>query len=296
MSKALRRCSAFLLTLTVIFALFSVTASAAGSYTKRTLGVNGIPSKYASAYTATSIYIRGNKLPYDALTINGELYVPLRAFSTAVAPGASVTYNSKTRTLTVKANGLYLTATDGAYTIYANDRPLFNLNPAVIMTNGSMYIPLSSAAKAFGVKYTLTGTVNVTGNFTPLASAASFYRSDEVFWLARIITAESQGEPLIGQIAVGNVILNRVKSPYFPNTIYGVIFDRKYGVQFTPVLNGTIYNTPTYTATLAAKICLEGFTLSSDVLYFLEPTLSTSHWIINTRTYKFTIGHHDFFS
>ena len=87
-------------------------------------------------------------------------------------------------------------------------------------------------------------------------------------------------------------MLNRVKSKDFPNTIYGVIFDRKYGVQFTPVLNGTIYNTPGYNEKLAAKICLEG------VIYpatSLTPSKSTSLWIVNTRKYAFTVGGHDFF-
>ena len=91
-----------------------------------------------------------------------------------------------------------------------------------------------------------------SGAYSPLAPASKFYRPDEVLWLSRIIIAESRGESLLGQIAVGNVVLNRVKSRDFPNTIYGVIFDRKYGVQFTPVANGTIYNTPGYTETLAA--------------------------------------------
>ena len=63
-----------------------------------------------------------------------------------------------------------------------------------------------------------------------------------MMWLSRILYAEANTEPLAGKIAVGNVIMNRVKSPEFPDTIYSVIFDRKYGVQFTPVANGSVYN------------------------------------------------------
>ena len=105
----------------------------------------------------------------------------------------------------------------------------------------------------------------------------------------------SQGEPMEGKIAVGNVVLNRVEHSTFPNTIYGVIFDRRYGVQFTPAANGTIYNTPYYLSVIAAKICLEGETVSDKVIYFLEPSLSTSFWIVENCTFAFEIGCHDFY-
>ena len=65
---------------------------------------------------------------------------------------------------------------------------------------------------------------------TPFVAWAS-YNEDDVYWLSRIISAESRGEPLEGQIAVGNVVLNRVRSSAYPNTIYGVIFDRKHGTR-----------------------------------------------------------------
>ena len=159
-----------------------------------------------------------------------------------------------------------------------------------------MYIPAAVFAKAVGMKLDASESrISLTGSYSPLISADRFYRSDEVFWLARIIHAESRGEALLGQIAVGNVVLNRVKSAYYPNTIYGVIFDRKYGVQFSPVLDGTIYNTPGYNATLAAKICLEGYDVSEGAFFFLAPELATSSWIPRTREYAFTIGNHDFY-
>ena len=137
--------------------------------------------------------------------------------------------------------------------------------------------------------------MSISGIFKPLTPASGFYREDEVYWLSKIISAESAGETLLGQIAVGDVILNRVKSPLFPATIYGVIFDRKYGVQFSPTLDGRIYLDPTYTATLAAKICLEGVSLSDDAIYFLNPRAAQSSWIVNNRPYAYTIGNHDFY-
>ena len=128
------------------------------------------------------------------------------------------------------------------------------------------------------------------------AWADSFYNADDLYWLSRIISAESKGEPLKGQIAVGNVVLNRKRSSSYPNTVYGVIFDRKHGTQFSPVAFGTIYQTPTASSIIAAKICLEGYSLSNDILFFVNPKLATSTWIERNRIYEFTIGNHHFYS
>ena len=111
-----------------------------------------------------------------------------------------------------------------------------------------------------------------------------------------IISAEAKGESLKGQIAVGNVVLTRVRSTSYPNTIYGVIFDRKHGTQFSPVSYGTIYQTPTESSVIAAKICLEGYTLSDTILFFMNPRLATNNWISKNRPYAFTIGNHDFYN
>ena len=101
-------------------------------------------------------------------------------------------------------------------------------------------------------------------------------------------------EPFVGQIAVGNVVLNRVRSREFPNTIYGVIFDRKHGTQFSPVAFGTIYDAPEPSCIIAAKICLEGYSVSDTALYFFDPDLSTSDWISRNCTFEFRIGSHEF--
>ncbi len=254
----------------------------------------GIPTRSLYSYDTLTLRVGGARLSEPAAIINGITYIPLRAYADAI--GASVSYNSATKTMTVSKSGLYMTATDGGYVIYANDRPIFNFSPNVLMSNGRMYVSLSSMMKITGYSATAnSSSVSITGRYSPLAAASAYYREDEVFWLARIITAEAKGESLIGQIAVGNVILNRVASPSYPNTIYSVIFDRKYGVQFSPILDGSIYNTPTYTATLAAKICLEGTRLSSDALFFLNPRTAQSSWIVNNREYAYTIGGHDFY-
>ena len=128
-----------------------------------------------------------------------------------------------------------------------------------------------------------------------MVKADAAYDYEDLYWLARVISAEAKGESFTGQIGVGTVVLNRVRSKDFPNTVKGVVFDQKYGTQFTPVANGTIYQTPTASAVVAAKMCLDGYTLSNSVLYFLNPRIATSSWIVQNRKYAFRIGNHDFY-
>lgn len=121
------------------------------------------------------------------------------------------------------------------------------------------------------------------------------YTFEDIVWLSRIIEAESSGEPFSGKIAVGNVILNRVKSNDFPNTIYGVIFDTNYGIQFQPVANNSIYNTPSRDSVIAGKLAIRDTNIAGDSLYFLNPKKASNFWIINNRTYFKSISNHDFY-
>lgn len=121
------------------------------------------------------------------------------------------------------------------------------------------------------------------------------YSEDELYWLSRIIHAEARGEPYSGQLAVGNVVLNRVESAEFPNTIYGVIFDRKNGVQFTPVSDGSIYNDPLNQCIYAADRALRGENIIGEALFFCNPITSTNSWIMNNRVLISKIGKHNFY-
>ena len=138
-------------------------------------------------------------------------------------------------------------------------------------------------------------TVELTRTGERLLDASSFYNADDLYWLSRIINAEAGGESLEGKIAVGNVVLNRKASPMYPNSIYGVIFDRKHGTQFTPVVTGTIYRTPSAESVIAAKICLEGHSISREALFFMNPRIATSNWIAKNCRFLFRIGNHDFY-
>ncbi len=308
MKKTFLIITSLLLLLCFVFSFSSIPAAAysvnqeneTSSYentrtTKNNLGVLGISNTSVGSYKSIQVSRNGKSIGTRALFINGTYYIPLREFISKTT-SMKITYSQSTKTLTVSGGGLYMSASDGAYAIYANDRVLFDITPAKIMSDGRMYIPAKTLAKALGLNMKMGSVLDFSGAVNPLVHASKFYAEDEVYWLSRIISAESRGEPLVGQIAVGNVVMNRVKSKSFPNTIWGVVFDRKYGVQFSPVANGTIYNSPAYTSVLAAKIVLEGFSLSEDIIYFIAPRHATSSWITSSRPYRFTIKNHEFYA
>jgi len=117
-------------------------------------------------------------------------------------------------------------------------------------------------------------------------------RNNESELLARIVHAESKGEPYIGQVAVAAVILNRVDSPDFPNTLAGVIYQPG---AFEPVMNGTINQDVPKDASArkAAQEALNGYDPTGGCLYFYNPDTATSKWIWSKPIVK-TIGKHNF--
>ena len=251
----------------------------------------------ASASSGVGVYIGGEKFTGNVQVSNDATYVGIKKFASAMDASARATYDYSTRTLTIKTSKLTLVCRDGSNYIVANGRYLYFDKP-IYMRSGVMYAPVLLLYKAFDAKISWNSQKHafmLTKGSGGIASGDSYYREDEVFWLARIITAESRGEPLRGKIAVGNVILNRVRSSAYPNTIYGVIFDKKYGVQFSPAANGTIYNTPTNESIIAAKICLDGYSISNKILYFVNPKKAPNSWISKNGTLFATIGNHAFY-
>lgn len=250
----------------------------------------------ANEYPSSAIVLNGTTMYRKGAVVNGEVYVEMYGFMRIFSSAA--TYSLSGSAVTVYGKGLTVTGEINSPYLHANERVIYNPSPAKVIGN-SLWVPLSSMAKAVGLSYNRTGTnrVDLSGAYKPILHGASFYREDEVYWLSKIISAESRGEPAHGQIAVGNVILNRVRSASFPNTIYGVIFDRKYGVQFSPISDGSIYREPTYKCILAAKACLEGYSISSDILYFYHPPYKGAEcWASKNRPYAFSIGGHDFYN
>ncbi len=127
---------------------------------------------------------------------------------------------------------------------------------------------------------------NVTGG----GSGTSDYTSTDLYLLAKAIYAEGRGEPYIGQVAIGAVILNRVESSEFPNTVAGVIYQKG---AFTAVDDGQINLEPDETAYNAAQDALNGWDPSYGCLYYYNPAVATSKWIFDRQTVT-VIGRHVF--
>lgn len=248
-------------------------------------------------YEKIPIYLDGKKMEdSDALLIDSITYVPLRKLAEN-SKNCKITYNHATRTATVKFEDLTITVTTGKKYISVNGRYFYGVGE-VKNVNGSLYVPIRPLARALelDVKWNAgSRSVNLTKATWTLVDAESYYNPDELYWLSRIIEAEAGGEILEGKIAVGNVVLNRVKDKRYPNTIYGVIFDFKHGIQFTPAYTGTIYNKPSQESIIAAKIALEGYEIVPGVMFFFNPRIATSNWISKNRPFAARIGLHDFY-
>ncbi len=253
---------------------------------------------YPAGSMAVTLYKDGRQvLQGHAVDIGGTVYVPVQRFADLFGSFRTV-YTEATEQVVITGSNLSITVRVGDPYITVNER-IFYTGKKVLSLGGWIFVPLTSMCKAMGASVTIRqgyyDAFITSGNPAGVAWASEYYDSTDLYWLSRIISAEAKGEPFTGQIAVGNVVLNRVRSSQFPNTVKNVIFDTKYGIQFSPVSSGTIYSQPTASAVRAAKICLEGYSLSSRILYFYNPRIASSTWIGNTRPYIMTIGNHKFY-
>jgi N-acetylmuramoyl-L-alanine amidase len=114
----------------------------------------------------------------------------------------------------------------------------------------------------------------------------------DIHLLARLITAEARGQPYAGQVAVGAVVMNRVRSESFPDSVRAAIYQPG---QFEPVSNGHINTEPTETALKAARAAAAGEDPSGGALYFFAPAKTSNAFLWN-RPHKVTIGDHRFTS
>lgn len=246
------------------------------------------------AASGVTVKVNGSTLSGVQL-IGNTTYVPFVDFCRKMgASSASVSGSTGTAkgsyTVQAKAGNAYVTA-NGRY-FYTG-----SLSP-VRQSGGTMLVPVRPLARAYGASVSWdakTYTATVTGSGS-VASGSSAYNSTDLYWLSRIISAEARGESLAGKIAVGNVVLNRVASKSFPNTVKAVIFEVTGGIyQFSPVLDGSVYNTPTEESVIAAKLVLDGASAASNALYFFNPAKTSASWIVRNCTYVVTIGNHAFY-
>jgi len=132
----------------------------------------------------------------------------------------------------------------------------------------------------------------IKGHYTEKVQAASGSNTSDIQLLARAINGEARGEPYEGQVAVGAVILNRVKDSKFPNTIAGVIYEKG---AFTAVSDGQIYKPIAEYSTVykAARDAMNGWDPTNGCIYYFNPDTATNSWIWSRPLVK-KIGKHRF--
>ena len=154
-----------------------------------------------------------------------------------------------------------------------------------------------TAVKKFQKKNGLTvdgiagkATLNAMGIYTSSSSNNTTSNSSDVNLLARLIYGEARGEPYTGQVAVGAVVMNRVKNSSFPNTISGVIYQSG---SFDVVSDGQINLSPNSSAKKAAQDAINGWDPSYGAIYYFNPKTATNKWIWS-RPVTIVIGNHRF--
>lgn len=265
------------------------------------LGTHFVPTSAKSEFfapvcvTVNGDYVKSQNRGYLK---SGVTMVSLRDIGDIFA--ADVGWDGKTSTASVVTATKNIAVTKNKKTATVNGKSVALDSGAAIVAD-RIYVPLRFLSETLGANVTWDESTITAHISSPEASVPTHlqgdapYTKDELYWLSRIVSAESSGEPNNGKVAVANVVLNRVESSEFPNTIYGVIFDRKYGVQFTPVSDGSIYKNPTTNSVIAAKRALLGEDVSRQCLYFLNPKTATNSWIVKNRKFYKTIGNHDFY-
>lgn len=132
--------------------------------------------------------------------------------------------------------------------------------------------------------------MGIMSSSTSTSGGTSSTNSNNLNLLSRLIYGEARGEPYTGQVAVGAVVMNRVRSSSFPNTISGVIYQSG---AFDVVRDGQINLTPNDTARKAAQDAINGWDPSYGAIYYFNPSTATNKWIWS-RPMTVTIGKHRF--
>ena len=249
-------------------------------------------------YREIPLYLDGEYIGAGYL-IGDFTYVPVVSFcEMLMGTDFFVNWNQETQSVTLDALDVHISFDTADTYFMVNDRYLY-LPDGAYNVNGTLLMPIRTLAKIFNTGVNWNGanwSIDIdVSQYGILESGDQFYDEESLYWLSRVISSEAGLEPFLGQIGVGNVVLNRAKdtSGFFPDTIKGVVFQSG---QFQVVSAGTIYNEPLTESVIAAKLCLEGYNVVGESLYFLNPAISSNYWFRATQTYVTTIKNHEFYA
>jgi N-acetylmuramoyl-L-alanine amidase len=244
----------------------------------------------AELRTTPDITVNGTSIGVQTArtTLDGVTYVAASPVLQTLYPSVVISFQEDR--LVASAPGMNLQATAGNCYFLVNDR-YFYAPTAIPVSGEDLMLPVSALADALGCSVRENSdTQDLVLKQVGLVASAGTYDADDLYWLSRAIYSEAGNQPMAGRIAVGTVILNRVASDTFPDTVEDVIFAPN---QFSPVANGTIYNEPDEESIIAAKLCLDGVREAGDSLYFNVNSMRS--WASLSRVYVCTIGGHTFY-
>lgn len=243
--------------------------------------------------------------------IKGEIYVTVASFMTAMDLDTVVEENgaavhaelvksrvisnfkipgAKPEVAVTEETSLQVSAAAGNCYLEANGRYLYVKN-GIKSINGHAAAPVTVLAETFNLNVTKDKT---GGNLllTHVADAEpfiehgdSYYDEYTLYWLSHIIFAEVGNQSMTCQLAVGNVVMNRIRSSLFPNDIKSVLFQKN---QFSVVPSGAIYKDPTAESVIAAKLVMDGAVVLKNALFFNLAGMNT--YASRNRPYVTTIG------
>ncbi|SDN79432.1 cell wall hydrolase [Alkalicoccus daliensis] len=208
---------------------------------------------------------------------------------TALTIGASMLFATSVSAHTVKSG-------DTMYNIASQNNmsldELVALNPQI---NDPAVISIGEQINTDGNSGSSESSSNETDTSSESSSAADTSSSvditaSEQAMLERLVTAEAQGEPYSGKVAVAEVVLNRVEAGEFPNSVSAVIHQPG---QFDPVRNGSINNAATSQSAQAVEEALGGSSYAGNALFFYNPHIATNRWL-DTLATETVIGQHTF--
>jgi len=231
-------------------------------------------------------YVNGTEAGVCTL-IGGEPYVDAEEFCWAL--GLAV-YGSRTsESYALNGDGIFLEAKAGDMYFLCNGRYILT-ETGLQFREGKSLLPMEAMAKCLGVSAAwdqVRWTVTVQAEaVVPLESGDTYYQETDLYWLSRVIYAEAGDQPFSGQLAVGDVVVNRVGNEDFPGqeNIYDVIFAKN---QFDVVINGMIYMEPNEMSVVAAKLALEGYDVVSGATHFDTTELAGYECVARIGDYCF---------
>lgn len=211
-------------------------------------------------------------------------YVSFYYGAKALRPDLDITWEEGV--FVARAQDVYMTVRCGDLYLQINGRYLPVEGGIQQADDGAAWLPVRVLATALGAQVAWTGQVELTTGGVPLTEATRPYSDEDLDVLSRVIQHEAGYEPMQGRIAVGNVIMNRVHSPSFPDTVSGVVYARN---QFPGATNAT----PREGAVLAARLALEGVNVVPGAYYFNG--VGKPCWASRNKAHLYTIGGHAFY-